>query len=251
VRVDGEVGFVLHTTPYRETSLLVDLLTVHHGRIRCVAKGYRKPNKKGISRALFPYTEHQFSWQGRGDLKTLTQADAMYAPVFLESDRLFTGLYVNELFYRLLHEHDPHEYLFQQYKKFLGQLSAGLSEEKQLRDLEMCLLEELGYGLVLDIEAVDGTPLMSDKLYNYIPERGLVECLQQNKIAPGVYQGSDIMAFAAREFDQISVARMAKQLLRSVIDFYLGGQKLHSRELYRQHLMRVEKAVDYPSKDSL
>ena len=78
-----------------------------------------------------------------------------------------------------------------------------------------------------------------------------MECLQQNKISPGVYQGSDIMAFAAREFDQISVARMAKQLLRSVIDFYLGGQKLHSRELYRQHLMSVEKAVDYPSKDSL
>lgn len=98
MRIDGEVGFVLHTTPYRETSLLVDLLTVHHGRIRCVAKGYRKPNKKGISRALFPYTEHQFSWQGRGDLKTLTHADAVQAPVFLDSACLFTGLYVNELF---------------------------------------------------------------------------------------------------------------------------------------------------------
>jgi DNA repair protein RecO (recombination protein O) len=251
VRVDGEVGFVLHTMPYRETSLLVDLLTAHHGRIRCVAKGYRKPNKKGISRALFPYTEHHFSWQGRGDLKTLTQADAIHAPVFLGNACLFTGLYVNELFYRLLHEHDPHEYLFQQYKKFIDQLSLGRPEEQQLRDLEMCLLEELGYGLVLDVDAVDGYPLMSDKLYNYIPDQGLVECLNQSKIAPGVYQGSDIMAFTAREFDQVSVTRMAKQLLRSVIDFYLGGQKLHSRELYRQHLMSVDRSVDYPPKESL
>ena len=251
MRVDGEVGFVLHTMPYRETSLLVDLLTVHHGRIRCVAKGYRKPNKKGISRALFPYTEHHFSWQGRGDLKTLTQADAIHAPVFLANACLFTGLYVNELFYRLLHEHDPHEYLFQQYKKFIDQLSLGRPEEQQLRDLEMCLLEELGYGLVLDVDAVDGHPLMSDKLYNYIPDQGLVACLNQSKIAPGVYQGSDIMAFTAREFDQVSVTRMAKQLLRSVIDFYLGGQKLHSRELYRQHLMSVERSVDYPPKESL
>ena len=203
------MGFVLHTMPYRETSLLVDLLTVHHGRIRCVAKGYRKPNKKGISRALFPYTEHHFSWQGRGDLKTLTQADAMHAPVFLANACLFTGLYVNELFYRLLHEHDPHEYLFQQYKKFIDQLSLGRPEEQQLRDLEMCLLEELGYGLVLDADAVDGHPLMSDKLYNYIPDQGLVECLNQSKIVPGVYQGSDIMAFTAREFNQVSVTRMA------------------------------------------
>ena len=245
------MGFVLHTMPYRETSLLVDLLTVHHGRIRCVAKGYRKPNKKGISRALFPYTEHHFSWQGRGDLKTLTQADAIHAPVFLGNACLFTGLYVNELFYRLLHEHDPHEYLFQQYKKFIDQLSLGRPEEQQLRDLEMCLLEELGYGLVLDVDAVDGYTLMSDKLYNYIPDQGLVACLNQSKIAPGVYQGSDIMAFTAREFDQVSVTRMAKQLLRSVIDFYLGGQKLHSRELYRQHLMSVERSVDYPPKESL
>ena len=245
------MGFVLHTMPYRETSLLVDLLTAHHGRIRCVAKGYRKPNKKGISRALFPYTEHHFSWQGRGDLKTLTQADAIHAPVFLGNACLFTGLYVNELFYRLLHEHDPHEYLFQQYKKFIDQLSLGRPEEQQLRDLEMCLLEELGYGLVLDVDAVDGHPLMSDKLYNYIPDQGLVECLNQSKIAPGVYQGSDIMAFTAREFDQVSVTRMAKQLLRSVIDFYLGGQKLHSRELYRQHLMSVDRSVDYPPKESL
>ena len=250
MRIDGEVGFVLHTTPYRETSLLVDLLTVHHGRIRCVAKGYRKPNKKGISRALFPYTEHQFSWQGRGDLKTLTHADAVQAPVFLDSACLFTGLYVNELFYRLLHEHDPHETLFQQYKEFLLQLSQGRPDERQLRELEMCLLEELGYGLVLDVEAIDGNPLLGDKLYNYIPERGLVECFKQTKIVPGVYRGSDIMAFSAGEFDQVSVTRTAKQLLRSVIDFYLGGQKLHSRELYRQHLMSAERSTDGASKES-
>ncbi|MGB0669149.1 MAG: DNA repair protein RecO, partial [Porticoccaceae bacterium] len=43
MRVEAEPGFVLHVTPYRETSLLVDLFTRHQGRIRCVAKGFRKP----------------------------------------------------------------------------------------------------------------------------------------------------------------------------------------------------------------
>ncbi len=94
MKVDSELGFVLHTIPYRETSLLVDLFSKNYGRIRCVAKGYRRPNKKGITRALFPYTEHQFSWQGRGELKTLTQADAIQAPAFLQSGSLFTGLYL-------------------------------------------------------------------------------------------------------------------------------------------------------------
>ena len=154
MRIDGEVGFVLHTTPYRETSLLVDLLTVHHGRIRCVAKGYRKPNKKGISRALFLYTEHQFSWQGRGDLKTLTQADAINTPAFLQQECLFTGLYVNELLYRLLPEYDAHDYLYQQYSAFMLRLVTEGPDELMLRYLEMALLDELGYGLVLDLSLI-------------------------------------------------------------------------------------------------
>ena len=135
-------------------------------------------------------------------------------------------------------------------KKILCQLSQGPADERQLRELEMCLLEELGYGLALDVEAIDGNPLLGDKLYNYIPERGLVECVKQTKIVPGVYRGSDIMAFSAGEFGHVSVTRTAKQLLRSVIDFYLGGQKLHSRELYRQHLMSVERVADDASKES-
>ena len=68
MRVESEPGFILHTIPYRETSLLVDIFTLNYGRLRCVAKGFRKPNKKGIAKTLFPYTEHHFQWQGRGEL---------------------------------------------------------------------------------------------------------------------------------------------------------------------------------------
>ena len=236
MKTDSEVGFVLHTRPYRETSLLVDLFTKNYGRVRCVAKGYRRPNKKGVTRALFPYTEHQFSWQGRGDLKTLTQADATHSPLFLQSECLFTGLYVNELFYRLLHEYDPHEHLYDQYHQYFAHMSSGQLSELKLRQLEMCLLEELGYGLAIDTEAESGESLDADKFYKYIPELGLVECSNQSKAMPGVFRGSDLMALSESEFDRKSVILAAKQLLRSVIDFYLDGRKLHSRELYRQHL---------------
>ena len=235
MKTDSEVGFVLHTRPYRETSLLVDLFTKNYGRVRCVAKGYRKPNKKGVTRALFPYTEHQFSWQGRGDLKTLTQADATHSPLFLQSECLFTGLYVNELFYRLLHEYDPHEHLYDQYQQYFAHMSSGQLSELKLQ-LEMSLLEELGYGLAIDTEAESGESLDADKFYKYIPERGLVESSNQSKATPGVFRGSDLMALSESEFDRKSVILAAKQLLRSVIDFYLDGRKLHSRELYRQHL---------------
>jgi DNA repair protein RecO (recombination protein O) len=236
VRVEAESGFVLHVTPYRETSLLVDLFTRHQGRVRCVAKGFRKPNKRGISRALFPYTEHQFSWQGRGDLKTLTAADALGAPVFLQQETAFTGLYINELLYRLLHEHDPHEYLYQQYRQFLEQLAGSGTDELMLRRLEMLLLDELGYGLVLDAD-IQGQAIAPDRQYQYIPEQGLVELINQQNSTGAPLNGADLVSMVNGDFSERAVMQAAKQLTRRVIDFYLGGKQLHSRELYRQHLM--------------
>lgn len=236
MRVEAESGFVLHVTPYRETSLLVDLFTRHQGRVRCVAKGFRKPNKRGISRALFPYTEHQFSWQGRGDLKTLTAADALGAPVFLQQETAFTGLYINELLYRLLHEHDPHEYLYQQYRQFLEQLAGSGTDELMLRRLEMLLLDELGYGLVLDAD-IQGQAIAPDRQYQYIPEQGLVELINQQNSTGAPLNGADLVSMVNGDFSQRAVMQAAKQLTRRVIDFYLGGKQLHSRELYRQHLM--------------
>lgn len=38
-RVDGEAAFILHTRPWRETSLIVDVLSRHHGRLGLVARG--------------------------------------------------------------------------------------------------------------------------------------------------------------------------------------------------------------------
>jgi DNA repair protein RecO (recombination protein O) len=236
MRVEAESGFVLHVTPYRETSLLVDLFTSHQGRIRCVAKGFRKPNKRGISRALFPYTEYQFSWQGRSDLKTLTSADALGAPVLLQRETVFTGLYINELLYRLLHEQDPHEYLYQQYRHFVNRLSVSGTDELLLRRLEMLLLDELGYGLVLDAD-IQGVAIAPDRQYQYIPEQGLVELINQQKAKGLSLQGADLVSMVNGDFSTRSVMQAAKQLTRRVIDFYLGGKQLHSRELYRQHLM--------------
>ena len=237
MRVESEPGFILHTIPYRETSLLVDIFTLNHGRLRCVAKGFRKPNKKGIAKTLFPYTEHHFQWQGRGELKTLIQADPIQAPVFLKQESLFVGLYINELLYKLLHQNDPHQSLYKFYRRLMTQLSSSEILQPVLRRFEMLLLEELGYGLVLDAEAETGQAVSSEHLYYYIPDQGLK--LIQDPTADNLhaFSGADIMALGQGQLEQQSVLRAAKKLTRQVIDFYLDGKELNSRELYRQHLL--------------
>ena len=223
MRIEAEPGYVLHTAPYRETSLLVDLFTEHYGRVKCVAKGFRKPSKKGVSKVLFPYTEHHFHWQGRGDLKTLIKADAVQAPVFLHQESLFVGLYLNEVLYKLLHQYDPHQSLYQHYSQLMGQLSTQGLEQNLLRCFEIGLLDELGYGLVLDSEADFGKPISPERLYQYIPEHGLRETKQSPTNGDMRFKGADIIAIAADNFEQQSTLKAAKQLTRQVIDFYLDG----------------------------
>ena len=237
MRVESEPGFILHTIPYRETSLLVDLFSLNHGRVRCVAKGFRKPNKKGLAKTLFPYTEHHFHWQGRGELKTLIQADPLQSPVFLKQEALFVGLYTNELLYKLLHQHDPHQPLYHFYHQFMSHLSVSGLDQAELRRFEMLLLEELGYGLVLDTEAETGQAVSAECLYYYIPDQGLKLIQDQSQDNIYALSGADIMALSQGHLEKQSVLRTAKQLTRQVIDFYLDGKELNSRELYRQHLL--------------
>ena len=240
MRVESEPGFILHTIPYRETSLLVDIFTLNHGRLRCVAKGFRKPNKKGIAKTLFPYTEHHFQWQGRGELKTLIQADPIQAPVFLKQESLFVGLYINELLYKLLHQNDPHSSLYDFYHQLMAQLSFSAIEQAVLRRFEILLLEELGYGLVLDAEAETGQAVSAEHLYYYIPDKGLKLIQDQNANKTHALSGADIIALSQGQLEQKSALRTAKQLTRQVIDFYLDGKALNSRELYRQHLLNSQ-----------
>jgi DNA repair protein RecO (recombination protein O) len=204
-----------------------------------VAKGFRKPSSKGLSRTIFPYTEHQFCWQGRGDLKTLTRAHATQVPVFLQRECLFFGLYINEILYRLLHENDSYECLYQHYSDLMAQLISNGPDQVVLRRFEMLLLQELGYGLDLDAESEYGKSVVPSLLYQYIPEQGLVEIKDPSKseLRQGaILRGSDIMAIARGDFSQTTAVKAAKQLTRQVIDFYLDGRQLNSRELYRQHL---------------
>jgi DNA repair protein RecO (recombination protein O) len=237
MRVESDPGFILHTIPYRETSLLVDVFSLNYGRVRCVAKGFRKPNKKGIAKTLFPYTEHHHQWQGRGELKTLIQAEPIQAPVFLKQESLYVGLYVNELLYKLLHQNDPHPSLYRFYHQFMSHLSVSGLDQAELRRFEMLLLEELGYGLVLGSEADSGQAVSAEHLYYYIPDQGLKLIQYQNANKTQALSGADIIALSQGELDKPSVLRTAKQLTRQVIDFYLDGKELNSRELYRQHLL--------------
>ena len=66
-RVTLAPAWVLHARPYRDTSLLLEVLTDEHGRVGLVARGVRGPRGRwrGLLQPLQPLL---MSWSGRGEL---------------------------------------------------------------------------------------------------------------------------------------------------------------------------------------
>ena len=54
MRYAAEPAFVLHARPWRETSLLVEVLSADHGRIGLVGHGVQGPRKHLLRAALQP-----------------------------------------------------------------------------------------------------------------------------------------------------------------------------------------------------
>ena len=111
----------MHSYPYRETSLILQAWTEHHGRLGLVAKGARRP--KSASRSLLvPFQPLALSWFGRGELKTLKSAEPAAPATPLSGASLFSAFYLNELLLKLTHRDDPHESLFAAYDEAIGEL---------------------------------------------------------------------------------------------------------------------------------
>ncbi len=141
--IESSLGFVIHSRPYRETSLIVYLFCEHEGRVSVVARGARSP-KSPLKSILQPFRLLELGYRGRGALKTLTHAEPCGMPLKLAGTRLYSGFYLNELLYLLLRDGSPFPQLFATYRQLLSTLVDIPRVEVALRHFELSLLESLG-----------------------------------------------------------------------------------------------------------
>ena len=230
-----QLGFVLHTQPFSENSLLVDLLTCGYGRVKCIAKGFRGGRKNGRTNSLFPHSEYNLCWHGKNDLKVLTSAELIGPPVFLDREPLYHGLYLNELIYRLV---DCQEYLdgfYSAYRDFISSLILTGADETRLREIEMQLLRELGFGLLLNVDVHSGESVNPENFYKFNPESGFHKALKGD-LSDNLFLGKYLLELHAGCWQRREVLMIARIILRKTIDFRLNGKPLHSRRLYRSFL---------------
>lgn len=237
-RHDDEPAFVLHSYPYRETSLIVEAFTPAFGRVAMVARGAKRPRSetRGLLQAFQPLT---LSWSGAGELKTLLKAEWRGGMPLPGGSALLCGFYLNELLLKLAAREDAHPALFDAYAQALAALAAQPEAAMQaavLRRFERTLLAELGYGLMLTREAGTSAQIVPEGRYHYEFERGprRVDAMAREPGGGGpVVRGATLLALAADSFPDAETAAEAKRLMREVLDHHLEQRQIASRRIVR------------------
>lgn len=218
-------AYVLHARPYRETSLLLECLTLEYGRLGVVARGVRREKARVQRSQLEPFQPLVLDLLLRGELATLQVADNVGPPQRLAGDAGLAGLYLNELVVRLTGRQDPHPELFEAYARTLTRLAEGATLAWTLRRFERDLLEAIGYGLQLEHEGESGEPVDPQRHYRYQVELGPTTCRPD---LPHALRGSDLLALAADTAPDAAGLAALRTMMREVIRFHLGGAELRA-----------------------
>jgi DNA repair protein RecO (recombination protein O) len=129
--------------------------------------------------------------------------------------------------------HVEHKQLYLAYQDTLAALQGESGIQLLLRQFELCLLSELGYGINLDSDCHSHESIEVDRSYRFTPDIGFQVLADQGEHSSSkVYLGAHIVSLREHDLTDTEVAKSAKRLLRTALAAHLGGKPLHSRSLF-------------------
>ncbi len=246
IEMELQPSYILHTKPYRDTSLWIDFFSKEHGRIAAIAHGARRL-RSPYKMTLQQFTPILITGRGKGDLLALNNAEIDGSAFHLSGDRLHCGWYLNELLLRLLTRFDPYPQLFQCYEESIQALACSQSSlEVVLRLFEKRLLKELGYGLSLSQEAATGVAVHPEAYYYYQPAEGLslvtdIQVHKSSQIKRSIFIGKHLLLIEADQMEAPAVLHDAKRLMRMALAQRLGHRPLRTRAVFLQLQQGIRK----------
>lgn len=243
MKVHQQAAFVLLNRPYSESSWIVEVFSRDHGRLALIAKGARRP-KSRLKGVLLPFQPLLISWSGKGEIPILTLAeinldDFDLIDNELRDHALVCGFYCNELLANLMHRHDPHQTLFDEYISTVIALSQCQSNGELamvLRDFEQTIIKETGYGISFKQVADGKTNIKANQYYRFQAGQGFVITGSNDKQA---VSGRVVLALARGDHEdgvkeELSSQEktQSKHLMRDILNLNLGYKQIVSRDLF-------------------
>ncbi|MDC0610650.1 DNA repair protein RecO [Vibrio sp.] len=220
--------FVLHRRPYSESSLIIDVFSEEYGRLTLLSKGARSA-RSHLKSVLQPFTPLLVKWSGKGEMKTLRQAEAISLGLPLHGINLYSGMYVNELLARVIPMEVAYPGLFYDYLQALTELAQTENPEPALRRFELALLSFLGYGVDFLHCAGTGEPVVSTMTYRYREQKGFIASVRRDNLS---FSGEELIAISERRFTTKEQLQAAKRFTRIALKPFIGSKPLKSRELF-------------------
>lgn len=230
-RITLEPAFVLHRYDWSESSLIVEVLTRHHGRVALVAKGAKRP-ASNFRPVLLPMQPLRITYSGDTEVKALKSAEWVGGYAMPSGNALLTGFYLNELMMRLLLRDDPQGQVYDLYAQTISVVAQnnGLMTAA-LRAFELLLLQNMGW--LPDLSAVTQTQqgLQEGIAYNLNADEGLRPATLQDALflSAAQWQGLD-KSLADKNFSQVlthlsteaQTTQALKNQLRALLNYHCG-----------------------------
>ncbi|WP_153914076.1 DNA repair protein RecO [Shewanella sp. TC10] len=229
-------GYILHHRPYRESSVIVNLLVDGVGRLDALVRV--GSGKKSIKSIIQPFQPLIFQFNNKSDsadtsLKFITQIEPAAPALPLKSDSLYSAMYLNELLVRVLGSGQHAEGLFLHYHRSLMALASKF-DSQHLRYFEMELLNELGALPSLEYDT-EGESITSEMSYRIIADEGFLPVAKQASVnvtnTRHLLSGEMLINLKTKQLAEHNLVQ-AKGLMRLLLAPLLGGKPLLSRKLF-------------------
>ena len=228
-------AYILHSQPYSETSLLLDVFTRNHGRLLIMAKGALRPYTRWRASIFQTFQTLAMGFSGKGAVRTLLDAEWVGGIPMLQGGALISGYYMNEWLMRALAREDVSAGLFDAYQHGLADLSLNAhtaSEQAQvLRRFELALLSGLGFAP--DLAALGEIAADASIGYDVAQQRWfhLPSTTANNEDVPIRLTGQTVLDIRAGVFHSTRTQTEAKTLFQAMLAQHVTDKPLFTRHI--------------------
>lgn len=236
-------AYVIHTRPFQDSKILLDVLTLEQGLLRGV---WRLPKKE--ARVIpGPFLCYEMEYIGRSDLKTVKSLESLTSALTLEGLPLYAAFYAHELLEKLLPLNLPLPDVFTLYKWLIESLHTGAAIAPLLRRFEVGLFSELGVAINM-VSTGRGELVQADQLYQFHYKFGLRPYYGETpKQMPMLFvEGRVALDYHSGKWMDKQVLSLAKELHRNWLDSLLSGKPIESRRLLPKQPFQGERHLGVP-----